>query len=41
MKVKGDPLSNLYMLNLTQRNNLMTEFQIIDEYFSGSVYECK
>ena len=41
MKGKQDPLSNLYMLNLTQRNNLMTEFQTPDKYFMGSVYECK
>ena len=39
MKDKRDPLSNLYMLNLTQQNKLMTEFQTPDEYFSGSVYE--
>ena len=41
MKGKHYPLSNMYMLNLTQRNNLMTEFQTPDEYFTGSVYECK
>ena len=41
MKVKRDPRSNLYMLSLTQRNKLMTEFPIPDEYFAGSVYECK
>ena len=41
MKGKRDTLSNLYMLNLTQRNKLMTEFQTPDEYFAGSVYECK
>ena len=41
MKVTRDPLSNMYMLNLTQRNKLMTKFQTPDEYFAGSVYECK
>ena len=41
MKGKQDPFSNLYMLNLTQQNKLMIEFQIPDEYFAGSVYECK
>ena len=41
MKGKRDPFSNLYMLNLTQRNNLMTKFQNPDEYFTGSVYECE
>ena len=41
MKGKQDPLSNLYILNLTQINNLMAEFQTPDKYFSGSVYACK
>ena len=41
MKGKRDPLSNMYMLNSTQRNKLMTEFQTPVEYFSGSVYGCK
>ena len=41
MKGKRDPLSNLYMLNLTKQNNLMTEFHTPDEYFARSVYECK
>ena len=41
MKDKRDPRSNLYMLNLTQRNKLMTDFPTPDEYFAGSVYECK
>ena len=41
MKGKRDPLSNMYIFNLTQRNNLMTEFQTADKYFPGSVYECK
>ena len=40
-KGKRDPRSNLYMLNLTQQNRLMTEFPTPDEYFAGSVYECK
>ena len=41
MKDKRDPLSNLYMLNLAQRTNLMTEFKTPDKYFAGSLYECK
>ena len=41
MKVEWDPLSNLCMLNLTQTNNLMTEFHTPDKYFAGSVYEWK
>ena len=41
MKGKRYPPSNLYMLDLNQRNNLMTEFQTPDKYFTGSVYECK
>ena len=41
MKGKRDPLSNLYMLNLTQCNNLMTEFQNPDQCFTGSVYGWK
>ena len=40
-KGKQDPLSNLYMLNLTQRNKLMTEFQTPEEYYVVSVYGCK
>ena len=43
MMIKGrrDPLSNIYMLNLTQRNNIMIEFRTPDECFSINVYECK
>ena len=41
MKGRRDPLSNLYMLNLTQCNNLMTEFLTPDECFAGNVYERK
>ena len=41
MKGKIDPRSNLYMLNLTHQNKLMTEFTTPDKYFAGSVYECK
>ena len=41
MKGKRDQLSNLYVLNLTQRNNLMLEFQTPENVFAGSVYECK
>ena len=41
MKGKRYPLSNLYMLNFTQRNDIMTEFQTPDKYFVGSVNECK
>ena len=36
-----DARTNLYMLSLTQRNNLMTEPQTPDKYFAGSAYECK
>ena len=41
MKVTRYPRSNLYMINLTQRNKLMTEFTTPEEYFAGSVYDCK
>ena len=41
MKGKLDPLSNMYMLNLTQRNNLMKKFQTPDDFFAGIVYESK
>ena len=41
MKGKQYPLSNMYMINFTLSNNQMTEFQIPDEYFAGSVYEWK
>ena len=34
-----DARTNLYMLSLTQRNNLMTEPKNPDEYFAGSAYE--
>ena len=36
-----DTRTNLYMLSLTQRNNLMTEPTTPDEYFAGSAYECR
>ena len=39
MNGKQDPLSNLYMLNLTQPNNLMIDFQTPGKCFVGSVYE--
>ena len=39
MKCRRDPLSSIYMFNLTQINNIMTEFQDPDGYFAGSVYE--
>ena len=41
IKYKRDTQPNLYMLNLTQRNKLMTELPTPDEYFAGSVYDCK
>ena len=41
MKGKRDPRSNLYMLNLIYQNKLIIEFTTPDEYFAGSVYECK
>ena len=36
-----DARTNLYMLILTQLNNLMTEPKTSDEYFAGSAYEFK
>ena len=36
-----DARTNLYMLSLTQRNNLMTDPKTPDEYFACSDYECK
>ena len=33
--------TNIYMLSLTQQNNLMTESTTPDKYFTGSAYECK
>ena len=41
--IKGTryPSTNLYMLNLTQKNKLMTESTTPDKYFSGSAYECE
>ena len=41
MKGRRNPISNLYMLNLTQSNNLLTEFQTPDKYFAGDLYEWK
>ena len=41
MKVTRDPHSNLYMLNLTQLNKIITEFTTPDKYFAGSSYEYK
>ena len=41
IKGKRDPPSNLYMLNLTQQNKLMTECTTPDKYFVGIVYEFK
>ena len=41
LKGKRDPRSNMYMLNLTQRNKLTTEFPTPDKYFAGIVYEYK
>ena len=41
MKGRRNPISNLYMLNLTQSNNLLTEFQTPDKYFAGNLYEWK
>ena len=41
MKGTRDPHSNLYMINSTQRNKLMTEFTTPEKYFAGNVYECK
>ena len=41
MKVKRDACTNLYMLSLTQQNNLMTESTTPDKYFAEIAYECK
>ena len=41
MRGTRDARTNLYMLSLTQKNNLMTEPKTPDEYFAGSAYECK
>ena len=41
MKGRQNALSNLYMLNLTQGNNLMKGLQTPDKSFAVSVYECK
>ena len=41
MRGKRDVRTNLYMLSLNQKNNLMTEFTTPDKYFAGSVYEGK
>ena len=38
MKIRCDALSNPYMLNFTQRNNLMTEFRNPDVFLSGNIY---
>ena len=40
--IKGTryPRTNLYMLNLTQRNKLMMESTTPDKYFVGSAYKC-
>ena len=35
VKGRQESLSNLYVLNLTQRNNLMTEFQTPDDFLQG------
>ena len=41
MREKLYARTNLYMLSLTQKNNLMTESTTPDKYFAGSAYECK
>ena len=41
MKGTQDARTNLYMLSLTQQNNLMTKSTNPDKYFAGSAYECK
>ena len=38
MKGTRDTCSNLYILNLIQRNNLLTEFITTYGYFAGSAY---
>ena len=41
MRVTRDIRTNLYMLNLTQKKELVTESTTPDEYYAGSAYECK
>ena len=41
MRVKRDARTNLYMLRLTQQNNIITESTTPDEYFAGSAYDCE
>ena len=41
MRGTRDTRTNLYMLNLTQQNKLMTYSTTPDEYFAGSAYNCK
>ena len=41
MTIKRDARTPLYMLSLTQQNNLITESTIPDKYFVGSAYGCK
>ena len=36
-----DTRSNMYMINLTKKKKLMTEFTTPDEYLAGSAYDCK
>ena len=39
MKGTRDARTNIYMLSLTQQNNIITEPKNPDEYFAGSAYE--
>ena len=41
MRGTRDTRTNLYMLNFTHQNKLMTESTTPDEYFAGSAYDCK
>ena len=41
MRRKRYARTNLYMLRLTQKNNLMAESTAPDKYFAGSAYKCK
>ena len=41
MRGTRDAHTNLYMLSLTQKNNLMMEPKTLDKYFAGSAYEYK
>ena len=41
MRGKRDVRTNLFVLSLNQKNNLMMDSTTPDGYFSGNAYECK